>query len=96
MSKSYSLLWLIDHSLRIGTTPNNPSRWSDGSQVTYSNWCATPNQQPDENGGFLSMMWGDEHYDDGNCWADYGADASFYFIKEMQMRKDKQCNPKKV
>ena len=41
-------------------------------------------------------MWGDEHYDDGNCWADYGADDSFYFIKEMQMRKDRQGSVKKV
>ena len=91
MSKSLNNLCLIDHCIQIGITPNNPTRWSDGSLVTYTNWCAT---QPDENGGVLSMMWGDQHYDDGNCWADYGADDSFYFIKEMQMRKDKHCSVK--
>ena len=73
--------------LQIGIQPNNPTKWSDGSDVSYTNWCSTPDQQPDENGGSLSMMWGEKHYDDGYCWGDWGGDSSFTYICEEPIRK---------
>ena len=78
--------------IQIGIQSNNPSKWGDGSDVSYTNWCSTlgdgtPNQQPDESGGSLTLMWGEEHYDDGYCWGDWGGDDSFTYICEQPKRK---------
>ena len=73
--------------IHVGIQANNPSKWGDGSDVGYTNWCSTPNQQPDESGGSLTLMWGEEHYNDGYCWGDWGGDDSFTYICEQPKRK---------